>query len=248
MKIHFLNILKHKKILFILYLLLLHVFIIITMLKSNIVEVVSLKLGWAPHQITNFYKTMLSFHLRGDGNVPNQSIIIIGDSIIQGLCAPCLSHNVINYGIGGDTTLGVIHRIKKYKSLDNAKIIMLAIGHNDLVRRDDNDIIANFKIIISLLDKKNLVISLILPVDERVINNKNILNGRIRNLNIKISDLCSRYRRCVTFDLGTKLVGNDSNLMRNFHIGDGIHLNTSGYSIFINNTRELVKSMENINE
>lgn len=224
-----------------------HVFIIIIIVKPNIMKVVSLKFANTSHETSKFHKTMLNYHLRADGNVPVQSVIIFGDSIIQGLCAPCISKNVINYGIGGDTTLGIIHRVKKYKSLDNAKAIILAIGVNDLAIRGDKDIITNFKKIISLLENKKLVISLILPVDERIANNKYLLNSRIHNLNIKIKYLCNQHPHCLSFNFGSKLLGNDGNLKRDFHIGDGVHLNKSGYSILIKGIREFVNRKGNIN-
>ena len=51
----------------------------------------------------------------------------------------------INYGIGGDTTEGVLARLPEYNSLGRAAAVVLAIGDNDLQRGlSEAEIIANY--------------------------------------------------------------------------------------------------------
>ncbi len=250
MKKPHINIKVYKKtlFLFIIYFVILHAIIFITLSKSNILHIVSLKLGGQTPEITQHYKTMLAFHLRAEGNMPDRSIIIIGDSITQGLCVSCISHNMINYGIGNDTTLGVINRIKKYKSINHAKAIVLAIGINDLARRNDKDIIANFREIISIIPKMEIVVSSILPVDEIALDNPKRSNTRIRKLNLMIGALCAKYTNCSHFDSGKKLSDSSGNLRRKFHDGDGVHLNTAGYLVWISDIRNALKDVGVLNE
>ena len=91
------------------------------------------------------YDQMLAFHLRQDQNLPEGLVYFIGDSHIQGLATQSVSRRSVNYGIGSDTTAGVLKRLSKYQSLKNAKAVVLGIGFNDLKERDNIQIISNIK-------------------------------------------------------------------------------------------------------
>lgn len=70
-----------------------------------------------------FYRQMTSFQSRIDQNSPPRAIYFIGDSQIQGLAVSAVTPLAINYGIGNDTTAGVIKRIPLYNSLNTAKAV-----------------------------------------------------------------------------------------------------------------------------
>ena len=87
---------------------------------------------------------------------PNQTIVFIGDSIIQGLYVSAVTENGVNFGISGDTTAGVLERIDKYTILNKARAVVIAIGINDIPRRNNKKIIENLLLFVKVV--KNVVI------------------------------------------------------------------------------------------
>ena len=60
----------------------------------------------------------------------------------------------VNYGIGGDTSLGLLNRLEYYNSLKKADKILVAIGINDFIfNRTSKEIIGNYAKIFELLPK-----------------------------------------------------------------------------------------------
>ena len=217
----------------------LHVIIAVFFLKPHLINQLKSKLDYKQPEISELYKTLLTFQLRSDALLPNDSVIFIGDSITQGLCVSCVAKGSANYGIGGDTTLGVLKRIAKYHSIKNSKAVVLAIGLNDLDKRDDEEILGNFKEIIHMIPLRiPMIVSGVLPVDESFTLSPARKNNRIRELNNKIMLLCRKYKNSIFFNSTSNLVDRAGNLKRQFHTGDGVHLSTDGYKVWITDLRQ----------
>ncbi|HDP35802.1 MAG TPA: hypothetical protein ENN29_11915, partial [Candidatus Hydrogenedentes bacterium] len=181
-------------------------------------------------ELTEHFRRMTTYHGRMDGNVPEGAVLFIGDSITQGLCVAAVSARGVNYGIGSDTTAGVLERLPLYRSMERAAAVVLAIGVNDLRRRDDEAILENFAAIISYCAKRApLVVSAVLPLDEQVKTVDENRNERIAALNEKIAALCERNERCIFVDASPLLRDASNNLSPEYHVGDGVHPNTAGY-------------------
>jgi hypothetical protein len=116
-----------KKKLFFIYLSIIHVSLIFILLKSDFIPKVQAKLGFekSTQELTPHFKRMLTYHKRMDGNIPSGAVIFIGDSITQGLAVSAVYPKSVNYGIGSDTTIGVIKRLSDYKSLSRARAIVI---------------------------------------------------------------------------------------------------------------------------
>ena len=156
------------------YLLCIHILLAVVLLKSDFVFRVQNKLGIGIQQartleLTPHYHRMLGYHKRMDGNVPDRAVIFIGDSLTQGLCVSAVAVPSVNYGIGSDTTVGVLQRLSEYRSIDRAAAVVIAIGINDLRRRSDAEILDNYETILARIPESIPVIaSAVLPVDEPV--------------------------------------------------------------------------------
>ncbi len=229
------------------YIILLHLFCLVVLLKSNFVAKVGRTIGLSQQpEISSYYKQTVSFHKKMDGSIPEGATIFIGDSITEALATSAVAEVSVNYGIGSDTTYGVLRRLPLYSSLARAKCIVIAVGVNDLTRRGDNDIIKNYQQILnSIASDKSVVVSAVLPVDERVkqIQLKVELNNkRITQLNNKLENLCGTYRNVIFVNPGQELQSSDSNLKTRYHVGDGIHLSTAGYRIWIDKLRNVLDS------
>lgn len=188
-----------------------------------------------PKEITEHYTRMLRYHRRMDGHVPDQSVIFIGDSITQGLCTDAVTQPSVNYGIGSDTTVGVLGRLTTYSnSLSRASAVVLAIGVNDLLFRDNREIAENYRRILEHLPAATPVVcSALLPINDRTYaRGTPVTRERISDLNRLLRDVCAAFPRCVFVDAGPQLADTDGNLRADLEDGDGIHLNAPGNRIW----------------
>ena len=232
-----------KKRIAIAYLVGIHLLLAVVLLKSDFIDRVQPKFGIQadlPAEITQHYHRMLRYHKRMDGNVPNGSVLFIGDSITQGLCVSAVALPSVNYGIGSDTTLGVLQRLPEYKSIDKASTVVLAIGINDMKRRSNEDILKNYRSIIEHIPQNiPIVISAILPLDEESRPEWEGRNqDRIKNLNISLESIAKTDSRIFSVNAGSLLTDTSGNLADRFHDGDGVHLNSEGNGIWINVLRD----------
>jgi len=228
------------RLLFIVYLLLFHLFVGIVIVKTDILVRIQNKLGFTTEQeeITPFYYAMVGFHRRVDANIPDNSIIFLGDSLIQGLAISSIASPSINFGIGNDTTWGLIQRIPYYSSISKSKAIVIAIGVNDLIRRNNKEIINNYKKIATLIpDHIPIVFSAILPIDEALLDTVDF-NKRIRDVNNELKKLCDDNQRLYFINITNQLTRPDGWLSEKFHIGDGIHLNALGNAVWIDGLKK----------
>ena len=230
-----------NKFVLIAWLLCVHGIVVVALLETDLAYRIDRKLGigWiTSKELTPFYTEMVGSQQQLDGNVADGSVIFLGDSITQGLNVSAVTHPAINFGIGMDTTYGLLNRIPKYPSLKRASHIIIAIGINDLIRthRDNDAILDNYQQILGLLpDGVPVTLQAILPVDERITMQG--FNQRIKKINQRLSAL-ARYNNAHFIDLGPEFSNNTGNLKLEYHIGDGLHLTTKAYSVWINTLKK----------
>lgn len=224
------------------YVVFLHILLAMVLFKSNFIEKVERKLElYKSPELSEYYNEITAYHKRMDGSVPRGATIFIGDSITQSLATSAVSELSVNYGIGSDTTLGVLNRLPIYESINSTKAVVIAIGVNDLARRNNDSIIHNYEEILDYIPKNTkILVSAILPIDERV-QSKKSSNERISKLNSSLKKLTEKYENVVFVDSSNWLKGDDDNLKTEFHSGDGVHLSTAGYKIWISQLRVSLK-------
>lgn len=232
---------------FLAYLILLHALLGLTLWKSDFLARVTRKLSGRPpvREITDHYRTMVRYHARMDETVPDGSVLFIGDSLIEGLCPDAVICPSVNYGIGNDTTVGVIRRLGEYHSLARASAVVLAIGGNDMKFRDNQHIVQNYRRILQMLPSTvPIVCSAVLPVNEaRYSGPAGISNARILDINASLRTLCSEDKHRLFVDVGRRLVEENGSLAPAFHEGDGVHFNKAGTEIWINEMRAAVRQV-----
>ncbi len=192
-------------------------------------------------ELTPFYHRIVKYHRRVSGNAPERSVQFIGDSFIQGLCVSAVASPAVNFGIGGDTTLGILQRIPQYPSLQTASSIVLAAGFNDMWRHANDEIVDNFQSIVrSLPADVPLVMMAVFPVDERVEPAFAGRNARIAALNVGLEALCKATPRCTFLDINGQLRDESGNLSMQYQDGDGLHLSSVGNAVWISALKPLV--------
>jgi lysophospholipase L1-like esterase len=223
------------------YMVLIHLCLFGVIANSNILKSTSRP------EITQFYRSMVKHHLRMEGNIPDGAVVFIGDSTVQGLQVSSVCHQAVNFGIGGDTTVGILKRLPKYDCLQRASACVIAVGVNDLMFRENNAIIANYRAILrSLPSGLPVVVSAVLPIDENAEHNFSGFNSRIKNLNEDIKSICGAMPKCAFVDAGRKLVDSSGNLATEYHVGDGVHLNGPGGKIWIGELRGAVLTQKEV--
>jgi lysophospholipase L1-like esterase len=228
------------------YVIFVHLFLLVVLVKSDFITRVGYRFGLIRHfgpEITQHFERMVRYHERMDANVPDGAAIFIGDSITQGLCVSAVVTPSVNYGIGSDTTVGVLKRLPEYRSLERASVCVMAIGVNDLQRRGNEKILKNYSSILQAIPQQlPLVISSVLPVDERIRENLAGTNTRIKELNSGLQALCeAQSPNCTFVDPGSKLIDPSGNLRKEYDDGDGVHLNGAGNSIWIQELKGVIK-------
>ncbi|HVN96029.1 MAG TPA: GDSL-type esterase/lipase family protein [Syntrophorhabdaceae bacterium] len=231
------------------YVVTLHLLLLVLVVKTDIIPRIGFRLGLIKDiepELSEYYETMVKFHERMDVNIPKGAAIFVGDSFTQGLCVTAVANPSVNFGIGGDTTLGVLKRLPKYRSLERARICILTIGSNDLRRRGNEEILKNYSAIISALPGNlTCLFTAVLPVDEGVRRDLAGRNKRVRELNGDLRKLCeAQGSRCFFIDPTARFADSSGNLRKAYHEDDGVHLNEVGYSLFIEELRGMVEKIE----
>jgi lysophospholipase L1-like esterase len=235
-----------KKKIVIIYIVCIHVLLGFALLKSGFVFRVQKKLGISETkktEDTKHFRKISGFYKHMDDNVPDGAVVFIGDSLIQGLCVSAVVPLSVNYGIAGDTTVGVLKRLPSYRSMRRAGAIVMAIGSNDIKFRTNEQTLQNYRAIAEKMPKNVPVIfSAVLPVDEKAHKDWRGWNQRIKVLNADLQSFISNSKTLFFVDVGHFLVDDKGNLAHEYHVGDGLHLNSKGNAIWIKELQKTIRS------
>jgi lysophospholipase L1-like esterase len=166
--------------------------------------------------------------------VYEDSIVFLGDSLTE--------YNewhevfgekwILNRGISGDTTRGVLNRLDDIIEIKASKIFMM-VGINDLANgMSVNSITDNNEKIVKKILKQSpgteLYLESCLPINVDLYGNK-LNNQDVKKLNSNLQSIAIKYN--ITYiDLYTVML-DGSNLNKNY-TRDGLHLNGEGYSVW----------------
>ncbi|RZS75854.1 GDSL-type esterase/lipase family protein [Pseudobacter ginsenosidimutans] len=144
---------------------------------------------------------------------------------------------VVNRGIGGDNTFGLLARLDSHL-LIKPKVIFLLIGINDIGRGLPTEVSANnYRRIVerirTVCPKAKLYIQSILPMNERILTAAYLKNkkNKVIALNNEIKKIAAEY--ALTFiDLHPVFADEQGELHANMTI-DGIHLRPAAYAKWV---------------
>lgn len=197
----------------------------------------------------DFYYSTFKAQLLLERYVPEGAMLFFGDSLIQGLNIESLHRYPVNFGITGDTSAGLLHRLREYKSVKTAGAVVLESGVNDLGFGDqfDKKIVHNYARMLALLPQSlDIYLIAIFPVNETINPEFINYNKRIRAINRGLARLCHQDQRCIFINIGTKLTRSDGNVRAKYlRPKDGVHLNNAGMSIVLDAVRSHLNTVEN---
>lgn len=138
--------------------------------------------------------------------------------------------SIVNQGIGGDNTLGMLHRLQYVYQL-HPKVCFVMAGINDIYADVPVEkIFENYKKIIDTLRSKNItpIIQSTLHVNPKW-KRAEIKNPEVKKLNILLSEYCAVNK--ITFvDLNAKLSSNG--ILNDQFTTDGVHLTPAAYIVW----------------
>jgi lysophospholipase L1-like esterase len=178
--------------------------------------------------------------------VKKKAIVFLGNSITEvGEWSELFdAKNVINRGISGDVTYGVLNRLPAILAQKPQKIF-LAIGVNDIKRGASIEEVArNHERIIKLIKEKapgtKLYIQSILPVNEGMLAAiyAKITNERVAKANGNLEQLARKYGYPYIDLHQSGLKGVDGQLKRELST-DGLHLQPDAYVVWANYLKRL---------
>lgn len=176
--------------------------------------------------------------------VANGKILFLGNSITQGADWKKLLNDstVINRGIGGDITFGVLNRLDEITRLQPSKVFLL-IGINDLSKGIPEDVVLeNIFMIVSKVKRQSpstkIFVQSILPVNPGF---KNFPSGydlreSVSVINAQLGKIGTRFG--YTFvDLYKNFLDKEGLLDASLST-DGLHLNGAGYQRWVKVLKE----------
>lgn len=173
-------------------------------------------------------------NLLRDLPMPDSAVVFLGNS----LTAHCewsdllRDGRVVNRGIAGDMTGGMLLRLDEITKHQPAKIFLL-IGINDLSVHSKETILDNYEKIVDSIrtntPKTKLYIQSLLPINNEV-RSTGKDNEDIIYLNNKIKDIASKFN-LVYVNLHP-LFTDETGKLKSRLTQDGIHLDAEGYQIW----------------
>lgn len=178
------------------------------------------------------YEMFLSEKIRKNATV------FIGDSHVENFDLSCFFDTlIINRGISGDVTEGVLKRLPEFYRF-NPKKIFIEIGLNDiLINVPLNRIASNYNRIVHEIIKNSpdakVYVQSLIPTEKKSVNKKILL------LNAELMHIC-KEQRCSYIDLYELFL--KENIINSDLFSDGFHLNKAGYKVW---EKEIFKYVSN---
>lgn len=168
----------------------------------------------------------------------NESILMFGDSITQGLNQNDMHFEYVNLGIAGDTVDGVFRRIKE-ADISKYRGVFIEIGTNNLLRlQSAGDLSSEIDAVIQYASENAKSVY----VNEVFIPNLNkfpTIESNFNAIQHRIHTTCNSYKNCKVIKIPSDIY-DSKGIKESMSIEDGVHLNGKAYKIW---KKELNKSM-----
>ena len=148
-----------------------------------------------------------------------------------------------NFGIGGDTTQGVLWRMQNGE-LDGykAKLIVLMLGTNNINRNPNDEIVDGDRLIVEEFRKRQPDAKvLILGIFPRAVQASDPYRASIKDINSKLAKLADN-KQVFFLDIGEKFLTADGTLTPEI-MPDALHPNLKGYRIWADAVTGRIKQL-----
>ena len=191
-----------------------------------------------------YYNMKVETFEKENPDLTDVDLVFLGDSLTDGcdLNKYYPKYSSVNRGISGDTTDGLLARLKVSACDVDPKAVVLLIGVNDISRGvKPNELSGNYEKIITGL-KENLPDAKIVWCSMTALGGKSAkYNDTIIICNQRIKLLAEKYG-CVFVDLFTPLCDVETREIKEEYTVDGTHLTDAGYQVV---SREINNALYN---
>ncbi|MDO5036206.1 MAG: serine hydrolase [Porphyromonas sp.] len=178
--------------------------------------------------------------------IHQQDIVMLGNSITEGgrdwnKLLPKVQKRIVNRGISGDTTRGILHRLDEIERQKPHRLFLL-IGINDVSHHlNDAQITDGITYIIerihSASPETEIILQTLFPINEEMerFSRYKGLAGKtylVPKINTRLKALPSTHPYIKLIDLYPHFVKEDGLTLREDLTYDGLHLNARGYEIW----------------
>lgn len=202
--------------------------------SQKILSLVSGKPDLAAMQTNPYYCYKVDYF---SGLMSNSaSIVFLGDSLTEywELSEAFPDYTILNRGIAGDRTDGLINRLYQIIALKPSKLF-IEIGINDLIQgRSVSQTITNYQVILERLNAQlpetEIFVQSVLPVNNilfQLKQNRTLDQKKISKFNTQLKSLVERFS-LVYIDLWSHFVDSNQEL-ESIYSFDGVHLTGEGY-------------------
>lgn len=167
-----------------------------------------------------------------DSRMPAGKIVFLGDSITATAeWSELLNNpNVVNRGIGGDSTKKILARVEAIARQKPSKVFIMA-GINDLVTSTIPDTFERYLKIVQIIRKESpetkIYVQSALPVNNSLRNTKRN-NSDVVALNVLLMGIEKTEKNVEWLDVRPALADPEGNLSKEYSF-DGVHLNGPAY-------------------
>jgi lysophospholipase L1-like esterase len=118
---------------------------------------------------------------------------------------------------------------------------VIAVGINDIARGNANQVLPAYQEFLKNIPKTvPVIISKIMPINETDLRSSG-LSEKVVLVNLGLEEICRTNRGVQCLNAGQLLVDADGALARQYHIGDGLHLNHLGNAIWLDQLQLAIK-------
>jgi lysophospholipase L1-like esterase len=158
------------------------------------------------------------------------AVLFFGDSHVQSLNVAAVTERGVNLGVGRNTTLAMLQRLRGHKLFEGAEAVVLHVGVNDLGRRPAEEAASYLRrSVIAVPPEARIVVSGAFPVGPAFHGDADEINPKVAAYNAALPNVCGGRPRCVFLDSAALVRDANGRLDRRYDAGDGVHLNAEGY-------------------
>lgn len=227
------------------YIIYLHGYIKPRLIKKGADDMFEFFLSGAWQMRVDWFKTVNKY-------AKKDSTVLVGDSLTNEYMVTEMlpNSNVCNRGIGGDTSDGVLKRMKESIFDINPKQMFLLIGANDIQLNDNTDeqIVSNIESICNQAKsfRKDMIINCvsIAPVSEEVlahVDKETVgirANNRIRDINVLIKEMTVKHE--YNYINLYNFLANEKGSLRGEYTREGLHFSHLAYEKITEKLKELL--------
>ena len=183
--------------------------------------------------VEEYFNTKVASYEKENAEISGVEVAFLGDSLTDGCDVEHYyqGYSVTNRGIGGDTSEGLLSRLKPSAYDAHPQVVVLLIGGNDILRGDSQEnLFSNYEKIITGI-KENLPDTKTVWCSMTALGKHGAkFNDTVIICNQKIKLLAEKYD-CDFVDLFTPLCDVDTREIKEEYTVEGIHLTDAGYQV-----------------